>query len=255
MPELGAEDRTPVSTAYVMKRRLHAPAEVLSDWQNNYIFTADGAEYEGKGAVKIILDDSALLTIDKQSKLTAGALVSAIQDWENLSGKEILYLSKIVARDLHGKGYVKEKHSGKYVPQSSDVEKFWNFVSRGEVDIDEYLRAVAEVSEQDVIMKIYFGGGYYSTPVGRSLICSSFGDHSNALGGSRLNKDYGRLFGVKLDHTQIKDAVRVQELLPVTSSERSNPNQPLTQSIHDQKSLEWARRLLDGTAGGTVLDY
>ncbi|HLD40100.1 MAG TPA: hypothetical protein VJB13_03090 [Candidatus Nanoarchaeia archaeon] len=42
MPELRAEDRLPVSIAYIMKRRLHAPAEVLPAWRKNYVFTADG---------------------------------------------------------------------------------------------------------------------------------------------------------------------------------------------------------------------
>ncbi len=42
---------------------------------------------------------------------------------------------------------------------------------------------------------------------------------------------------------------KISELLPATESF----DKPKV--IHDPKSLEWARRLLDGTANGTIIDY
>ncbi len=58
MPQLRVQGQTPVSLAYAIHRRLHAPVEVLPAWRNNYFFTADGIEYNGRGDVKIVLDQA-----------------------------------------------------------------------------------------------------------------------------------------------------------------------------------------------------
>src|SRR3989344_4208766 len=261
MPELRAESRLPASIAYAMKRRLHTPAEVLPAWRKNYVFTADGAEYDGKGAVKIVLDDPALLTLNPKSDLSDGALEHTLQDLENLSGKTVLYLPKKIASDLHEKGYVKEKHSGKYVPQSSDVEKVWNFVSRGEVEIDEYVKMVGEAVKGNPVMRIKLDLNTYETSVGRSLVLCSIVSISYADGNNYLDYyDYGRLVGVAPEAqagvAQISKAlVRMQEEPLVITPESFDRDQYIPQSIHDPESLEYAKRLLQGISSGTVTDW
>jgi len=260
MPELRAEDRLPASMAYVMKRRLHAPAEVLPAWRENYVFTADSAKYDGKGAVKIVLDDPALLTLNLRSYLNDGALGHTLQDWENLSGKKVLYLSKDAVLDLQGKGYVKEEYSGKYIPQSSDVEKFWNFVSRGEVDIDEYVKMVGKAAKGNLkLMRISFDLDTSTTSVGRSLVLGRFGGCSSAYGNYYLDSGVGRLVGVAPE-AQVSDAqmsetlVRQEEPLVITP-ENFDRNPLPGQRIFDPSELEYARRLLDGAPSGNVTDW
>ena len=246
MPELQAKDMLPASAAYIMKRRLHAPAEVLPAWRNNYFFTADSVVTDGKGAVKIVLDDPTLLKLNRQSILTGGALVPTVEDWEDLNGSNVLSLPRTIVKDhLYGKGYVKES-SGKYVPENNWVEFFWNFISRGEVNLEEYVRMVGKA--QSKVMDLYLDNSASHLFLGRSLVLGRVGDLSLVGGGSNLYDANGRLVGVA------PEAHR--EILPreatITQTLSVNILPPSSVSDHEQNYLGYspadvdhARALLD----------
>ena len=92
--------------------------------------------------------------------------------------------------------------------------------------------------------------------IARVSSLSNFNDSSCFSAADRYPLEIGHIRGVLRTITEQETSPStVPENTISLVPERSDPNQSLTQSVHDQKSLEWARKLLDGTAGGTVLDY
>src|SRR3989338_1477672 len=113
----------PASMAYVMGRR--------ADFNNNYrsIFipfydTGDGAGYDGKGNAAVVLDAQDLWNPKPDNKLKHRVLPLTHGRWEELrSGDNVLYFPKNEVEQIHGKGYAKEKGSGRYLPANNYVEK------------------------------------------------------------------------------------------------------------------------------------
>ena len=209
MPLLRAEGRVPASLAYAMNRRLYAPTEVINNWRNYIFFTADGAAYDGKGNVKIVLDDSELLALTPQSDIVSGGLARTLETWESLSGKGVLYFSKEKVEKVQSLGYIRERGSRKFVPKNDLVEEFWNFVSRGIVSVDEYLKMVGDFANgnesmddgKTYIMQVLLDKDEYATPVGRSLLFNSINPfshlNSNVNCFNEFTGAYCRLIGKK----------------------------------------------------------
>lgn len=179
----------PASMAYVIRER--------ADIKNKYrpIFlpffdTGDGAGYDGKGNAAVVLDAQDLWNSKPDNKLKRRALALTSGRWEELrSGDKVLYIPKKEVEQIHGKGYAKDKVSGKYVPANEPVEKFWNFIARGEVDVDDYARIIGEESRSDNIMNVIFDRKRYKTPVMLAWTVDSIGSRgrSDAFGNYGLN--------------------------------------------------------------------
>ncbi|MBI2208527.1 hypothetical protein HYU50_03450 [Candidatus Woesearchaeota archaeon] len=190
MHDLREAGLVPGSMAYVMGRR--------ADLNNKHrlIFlpvfaTGDGACYDGKGNAAVVLDAQDLWNLNPDSKLKSSALPLAPERLEELRrGDKVLYILKKEVKIINRSGYVKEKGSGRYVPASDSVEKFWNFVARGKVNVDDYARMVGEESRSDNIMEISFDTDSYNSPIMRAWIVGAVGGNWRSDAAGDLSLDY-----------------------------------------------------------------
>ena len=189
MPILLADGREPVSTAHTADRRLYADEEVRPKWRNNYVFTGDAPVYNGEGEVKLVLDSQDLREVNPQSSLypNTGALVLSPSRWKALRGKKVMPLSQKDLQELNGKGYTRQ------TAKQSDV---WRFILRSKKRQNDYADLVADATQSDDIMRVYFDLEQYNLPVLRPLVLLGFGDRSFAVGNDILNVGSGRLVGV-----------------------------------------------------------
>ncbi len=228
MPELLATGRFPASIAYGMKRRLHAPAEVIPAWRNHYIFTGDGAVHDGRGNAKVVLDAALLREINQNTRLDNYDAVLSPEQWEELRGDDVLYLSADkVDEQIQGKGFVKK--NGVWQPENTVVGDVWNHLSRGK-DLKDYAEMVHQASGNDRVMWLWFGSNAYALPVMRSLVVDGVGNSSGVDGYGLLSYLSGRLVGVAPEAQVSEQEAPARRSVQKTDSEE-RILQPVTKEI------------------------
>ena len=199
MPLLIDHGLEPISVAGAIGRRESAPADVVDGWRRNYIFTGDGAAYDGRKNAKLVLDAALLRKINPNTKLTNGAKILSNDQLEELHGDDVLYLSADKVNQAHKKGFV--KRNGVWQPENTVVGEIWEYLSRGK-DLKDYAEMVHKVSRSDKVMRLWFDRSNYDSPVMRSFVLSRVGNNSDADGDDDLNYYYGRLVGVVAPEAQ-----------------------------------------------------
>ncbi len=145
MPRLTAQGYQLLSLAEGIERRLSAPAEIITAWQENDIDTGDGVAYGTKEDVLMVLDASLLRKLTPKSGLAVGALPLDFKQWGELrASKNTLYLNDEEVRQAHGSGYFFRR--GVWQPENEVVEGIWKFLAR-EKDLQAYTKMVGEVGQ------------------------------------------------------------------------------------------------------------
>lgn len=195
MPNLIAAGYDPISIAGVIGRRESAPSDVVDKWRRTYIFTGDGAAYDGRKNAKLALDAALLREINRNIRLDNGAMVLSNSQWEDLHGDGVLYLSADKVEQAHKNGFI--KRNGVWEPENTIVGDVWEHLSRGK-DLKEYAEMVSKASNSNKVMYLWFDRNIYISPVMRSLVVDSIGGYSNADGLINLdNDDNDHLVGVR----------------------------------------------------------
>jgi len=146
--------------------------------------TGDGASPNGKGDQLIVLDARDLWNLNSDSKLERSVLQLDSEKWEELRCKDnVLYIPKKRVNEIHDNGYVKE--GGRYVPANDSVEEVWKFLTRGEVDVDDYAQSVSRGREK--VMNILFDTKSYDSPVMRQWVAWVGSHNFDAYGNGYLN--------------------------------------------------------------------
>ena len=193
MPGLITAGYDPISVAGAISRRESAPADVVDEWKHNYIFTGDGAAYDGRKNAKIVLDAVLLREINPKTKLDNYAMILSNDQWEELHGDGVLYLNADKVEQAHEKGFV--KRNGVWQPENTVVGDVWEHLSRGK-DLKDYAKIVSKTPGSNKVMRLWFDRNNYTSPVMRSLVLLSFGNFSLVLGSLNLDDGLGRLVGV-----------------------------------------------------------
>ncbi|MDP3640781.1 MAG: hypothetical protein Q8R53_06320 [Nanoarchaeota archaeon] len=193
MPILIARGLDPISVAGAIGRRESAPADVIDEWRRNYIFTGDGAAYDGRNNAKIILNAALLREINSNTQLINGARILSNDQWEELHGDAVLYLSADKVGQAHNNGFVKRK--GVWQPENTVVGDVWEHLSQGK-DLKDYAEMVSKASGSNYVMWLWFDRNHYTSPVMRSLVLDRIDLNSGVYGNNDLNDDVGRLVGV-----------------------------------------------------------
>ena len=195
MPQLMKAGYDLISVAGVIGRRESAPVDVVDEWRNSYFFTGDGVAYDGRKNTKVVLDAALLREINPNMKHSNYAMILSNDQWEELHGGDVLYLSTYQVAQASGKGFV--KRNGVWQPENTVVGDVWNHLSRGK-DVKDYAEMVHQASGNNKVMSLHFDiKTYYFSPVLRSLVVSSFDHLSFVLGGyNNLSYFLGNLAGV-----------------------------------------------------------
>ncbi|MBI2581681.1 hypothetical protein HYV87_00945 [Candidatus Woesearchaeota archaeon] len=196
MPELNQGGYKPLSLSGMIKRRLHAPRDVLEAWRENYVFTSDAAVYDGKGNAKIALDSILLRSINTQSEVSEhppeGGLLLSSDQWEGLDGDNVLPLSSTEIERANDGGFVYKR--GSWRPVNSTVRKIWHFLGRG-MDLKEYAELVHTATGRAEVMNVVFYRNIDSSPLLRPWLLGRVRDNSLAVGLGNLAYNRGRLVG------------------------------------------------------------
>ncbi|MEK6900506.1 MAG: hypothetical protein AABX05_05260, partial [Nanoarchaeota archaeon] len=146
--------KVPASISYIAQMHLHAPAEFRNGWKGHDFFTLDAVVNDGRGNAKLVLDYPGLRLSDDASLVQPSP-----ESWHFLQGKKVMALPRKKINDLLGNGYSFKR--GKYIADNEEVKDFWSFVTRGEIDVDDYAQKVGKASGgKSVIMKLWFRSDY-----------------------------------------------------------------------------------------------
>ena len=193
MAELRSEDRTPMSVADTLQRRLDVrgdSGEVRSYWTDNYFNTGDAILRNPQGDVKIALDSQMLWSINPNTRLQSGAVPLTNDQWEEITGDNVMLVPAKKAKKLDEKMYSRES--------VKDSEE-WNFLARDnnrlETYADEFFPEMKQRFGYDEAMGLYLSSTQ-DTPIMRSVFLGRLDSRSSADGWLDLDPDYGRLVGV-----------------------------------------------------------
>lgn len=120
-------------------------------------------------------------------------MVLSNDQWEELHGDDVLYLSADKINQANEKGFV--KRNGVWQPENTVVGDVWKHLSRGK-DLKEYAEMVSKASGSKKVMWLWFDRNDYNSPVMRSLVLGRIVLNSSVYGYDDLNGDDGRLVGV-----------------------------------------------------------
>ncbi len=194
MPKLVTSGRTAMPFYRFMERRLEVrnskkrerDEELISNWNNNYFFTIDGALRSPDESLIIAYD--ALGGINPDSPLVDGALNLSGVNLKGINGKKFtkVQLEKMIL----GQGLT-EKQTGSH--------KVWIALARDNAKLaKDYARMVFADNKQrfgyDTNMSVYLGP-VPSIPTMRSWVVDGLDGWAVADGGVSLDDDDGRLVG------------------------------------------------------------
>ncbi len=125
MPLLLQSGREAMSVADVLIRRYavqDAPEKVKADWHDRYFCTSVGNNQFRDGSAKLVLHDDYLIRVNSDTPLREGAAVLSDEQWESLTGKNVLYISPERVKEIDRQRYTKES-----IRDSPE----WNFLFEG----------------------------------------------------------------------------------------------------------------------------
>lgn len=216
IPAMKKEKHSPLSVAGIMQNRLKYGKD-FSDWKDNYFDTIDACAYNTKGDAKIILDSNHIKKINSETGLREGAIVLGDGEFENLTGKKVLYLPKDKIKTIHNKNYTKEN------VKDSEV---WNFLAGNNKLLsdyaDEFFPEMKKRFGIDKAMYLYFDSpsnfdklrAWYVDGLGSRSVAGA-GD-SLGYWGSQFVGFSGRAAGKKLEK-EVLETISVAELLEKTN--------------------------------------
>lgn len=185
MPCLMKQGYDLISVAGVIGRRESAPADVVNKWKYDYVYTGNGIAYDSQNNAKMVLDAVLLRKVNPDTKLTNnGALVLSSEQWGELHGDGVLYLSADKVNLAHANGFIKK--NGVWQPENTFVGDVWEHLSR-EKDLKEYAEMVSKASNSNKVLRLWFDRNTYTSPVMRSLVLCGIGNCSDVNGNSLLN--------------------------------------------------------------------
>ena len=190
MPKLIAEGRVPMNVAQLMQRRLdfrNGPAEVKTNWIDNYFDTGDAVVYHPDGRAKIVLDSQTLREMTPESQRNSGALILSEDVYKTLQGEEF------------EKGKLGKTGEGM---SKTDVKAHpvWKVLAREQTLLDDYTDFIFAEGNQrfkyDNAMGVYPSSCGGDKPEMRAWCVNRLGYGSGAVGWDDLVSDYGRLVGI-----------------------------------------------------------
>lgn len=199
MPLLMAEERIPISLAYIIQRR-ETPVGQLNDWHLNGFWTGD-AIANGTEKDAVLINDSQLLrAINPESSLYNGALVLSAEQWNELKhNKDNLYLTPEEINETNLKGcYVFQ--NGDCVPANKTIGKVWDYLGRGH-NLKLYAQLVYAytTSKEDThkeLLKLSFNLSPQEFAMLHAWFVTDFRLHVFAIGNAPLNNMKNRLIGI-----------------------------------------------------------
>ena len=152
----------------------------------------------------LIITDRTMVSLEKE--VSKGGLKLSYEEWEELRGPKVKEFSPREVARLHGKGYVYDESSNRYLPENSAVEEFWNFVGRGHINVEQYVAMVGELARiyadlentefPQQIMSVNLDIiGKYENPILRHLALGRIKDGSAAIGHGSVTIQNGYLIG------------------------------------------------------------
>ncbi len=114
-------------------------------WQKSYN-TIDAVAINANGDIKVQRDSPFVRTVTPETELYGlwGARTLSDEEFEDIHGDDVLYLSNKDALSLRGGCYSCDP-SGKYVPKNATAEEFMDFITRGGVEVRRMLDKVREM--------------------------------------------------------------------------------------------------------------
>lgn len=192
-PLLLQSGRKGMSVADVLKRRYavaEAPQEIRTNWHDNDFFTTLGNHRFRDGSAKLVLNDEYLNELGPETTLRSGAQILNDEQWESLTGKNILHLSPKRVKEIHRKEYTKES-----ILDSPE----WNFISEADASA---LKEVTEYLFDEMQRRFNYkeGMGLYfddmqETHTNRAAYVDWLVYRSRLVGWRGLGVDDGRLVG------------------------------------------------------------
>jgi len=196
MPKLIADDRVPMSFAYLIQKKLsvrNASEVVRSAWTDNYFDLGDAVAYHPDGRVKVVYDSQTLREMTPESPRNGGALVLSNDAYNALQGEEFKKGKLGTINDGMSKEDVK-------------AHPVWRVLARDQNLLNEYTDATfADYKEKFAkdaniddlrLMGIYPGSCGGKTPEMRAWFAIRLGGRADASGRFDLVLGNGRLVGL-----------------------------------------------------------
>jgi hypothetical protein len=160
--------------------------------KDNWVDTIDAVAYNKSGDVKVIRNSKNLINLNKDSILKEGALVLSNSEFEELTGSDVLYLTKKDKEKIHGKEYT---HQG---VKDSEV---WNFLARESSKLVGYVDRIFPEMEKrfgtEKAMGFYFDNKSNFNKL-RAVCASRVVSGSDAFAWSNLGYGDGRFVGISV---------------------------------------------------------
>lgn len=209
MPLLIKSGRVPMSVAGLMDRRLEVrdakfSPDVRAAWHDNYFDTGDGILYHPDGKVKVVPDAQVLREINRNSKLSDGALVLPAGVYEAAEGNEF------TKEDL--KNIIKDS----LTREGAKINPLWQALARNQDRLNAYVDFVFDETQKrfsyNQNMGLYVGSSQ-KVPTARSVIVYRLEGRSLAYGRFHLDYVNGRLVGVAPEARSVANASSRAETL------------------------------------------
>jgi hypothetical protein len=166
----------------------------------NYLDTVDAVAYNKSGNAKIIRNSKDIEGLNQDSTLREGALVLSNLEFESLTGKDVLSLTKKEKSKINSKAYTQK---------SVKDSEFWNFLAR------ENSRLVRYVDKVFPEMRFWFGRkkamgllfdstSYYSNKL-RAVCTYRLEYRSNADARNNFGDEFDRFVGISVGDAKGKD--------------------------------------------------
>jgi hypothetical protein len=246
MAEVKEAGYVPAGISTILHRRMYAPEDVRSSWQNEFFWTGDSSATDRSGCAVITLDAPFLRDLTSETFLRDHALpIDGAALWEEIkNAPDALYLSAEQVKQANGKGYVLKE--GVWQPENDVVRMVWEGtdkfpgLSRGLATekLQKYAHMTSSASNSEHIMQVYFDRSQPEKPQARSWVVFRLYNYSIVYGNNILDFDNGRVAG---------EAPEARSLEQAAEGGRA-------QSTQDDSLLAVVREVAPDYLGGKSLD-
>ena len=189
MPRLIADNRIPMSSAQLMKKRLELRnydyAKLKEDWMDNYFDTGDGALYMPDGSLIVVYDFQALKNMTPRSKLIGRALDLKDLDLKDVNGQT--FTKAELEKLIIGKGLTLEQ---------ARTHPIWQALARGDNKLaNDYAKMIFEDNGYDTAMSIFLDSPSKDQKM-RAWYIDGTDDRSDVSGSFNLDYYNSRLVGI-----------------------------------------------------------
>ncbi|MBT4376784.1 hypothetical protein HOD29_05400 [archaeon] len=193
IPALLEAGYRPATMADVMDLRIDGKLK------DAYVDTIDAVAYNKSGDAKIIRNSKDIGGLNHNSTLRGGALVLSNSEFESLTGKDVLPLTKKEKSKIHSKSYTQGS------VKDSEV---WNFLARDNSRLVKYADEIFPEMEKrfgyEKAMGLFFDGASDFNKL-RAVYADGLEGRSDAGAGDSFGDGNVRFVGISVGDAKIKD--------------------------------------------------